>query len=85
MGGVPVAEDHELAGVFHHLIAPAVDFGKEAIFACEPFDVACLAANDAALLDGFRREEVLQLGVWGKGRITALHLGRVVSGGLRDG
>lgn len=75
--GVAFAEDHELVRVLGDLVAATVDLGEEAVHADEALDVARLATDDTALLDGFRGEEILQPDFGGEGRVAVLHPGRV--------
>ena len=48
-----VAEDHDLPGVFRHLISPPVDLAHEQLHARETLDIPCLAPDHTALLHGF--------------------------------
>ena len=65
--------------------AASVDLGHEACVAAEAFDIARLAPDDAALLDLFRGEDVVQPEVGIEGGVVCLHLGSVGEGWLMLG
>lgn len=44
-----VAENYQLAGVFGHLVAPAMNFPHEHLHSNEAFDVSCFAPDHTAL------------------------------------
>lgn len=69
-----VAEDDDLPGILHNLVAASVDFAHEQLHALEALDVPCLAPYHAAPLHGFRREEVMQPDLGREEGVAVLHV-----------
>lgn len=80
-----VAEDHDLPGVFRHLIPPPVDLAHEQFHAREPLDVPRLALDHPALLHGLGREQVMRPDLGREGGVAVSHDVSIPNGWLRRG